>query len=292
MANIKAAQVKELRDITGVGMMDAKKALVESDGEIDGAINYLRQKGVSKASKKADRIASEGLSTIYVDGNTAIIVEVNAETDFVAKNEKFQSLVNDIAKAIVENKPATVEEAQKVKINDVTIEDTIIEATQTIGEKITLRRFQLFEKSDSEVFGDYAHMGGSISALTVLEGSGVEVARNISMHIAAINPQYATRDDVPQDARDQEHNILVEQAKSEGKPENIVEKMVEGRMNKWLAEISLVDQPYVKDQDQTVAQYLQSQNAQLKAFARFEVGEGIEKRDEDFASEVQSQINK
>lgn len=292
MANIKAAQVKELRDKTGVGMMDAKKALVESAGDMDGAIEYLREKGVSKAAKKADRIAAEGLSSIYIDGNTAVIAEINAETDFVAKNEKFQNLVNEITKGIAENKPATVDEALKSEINGVSIEDTITESTQTIGEKITLRRFELFEKSDSEVFGDYAHMGGSITALTVLEGGNVEAARNVSMHIAAINPKYATREDVPKDERDHEYNVLAEQAKSEGKPDHIIEKMVEGRMNKWLAEICLVDQPYVKDQDQTVGEYLESQNAKLKTFVRYEVGEGIEKRTEDFASEVQSQMNK
>jgi len=292
LANIKAAQVKELRDKTGVGMMDAKKALVESAGDMDGAIEYLREKGVSKAAKKADRIAAEGLSSIYIDGNTAVIAEINAETDFVAKNEKFQNLVNEITKGIAENKPATVDEALKSEINGVSIEDTITESTQTIGEKITLRRFELFEKSDSEVFGDYAHMGGSITALTVLEGGNVEAARNVSMHIAAINPKYATREDVPKDERDHEYNVLAEQAKSEGKPDHIIEKMVEGRMNKWLAEICLVDQPYVKDQDQTVGEYLESQNAKLKTFVRYEVGEGIEKRTEDFASEVQSQMNK
>jgi len=292
LANIKAAQVKELRDKTGVGMMDAKKALVESDGDIDGAVEYLREKGVSKAAKKADRIAAEGLSSIYIDGNTAVIAEINAETDFVAKNEKFQNLVNEITKGIAESKPATVDEALESKIDGVSIEDTITEATQTIGEKITLRRFELFEKSDSEVFGDYAHMGGSITALTILEGGNVEAARNVSMHIAAINPKYATRDDVPKDERDHEYDILAEQAKSEGKPDHIVEKMVEGRMNKWFAEICLVDQSYVKDQDQTVGKYLESQNAKLKTFVRYEVGEGIERRTEDFASEVQSQINK
>jgi len=292
LANIKAAQVKELRDKTGVGMMDAKKALVESAGDMDGAIEYLREKGVSKAAKKSDRIAAEGLSSIYIDGNTAVIAEINAETDFVAKNEKFQNLVNEITKGIAENKPATVDEALKSEINGVSIEDTITESTQTIGEKITLRRFELFEKSDSEVFGDYAHMGGSITALTVLEGGNVEAARNVSMHIAAINPKYATREDVPKDERDHEYNVLAEQAKSEGKPDHIIEKMVEGRMNKWLAEICLVDQPYVKDQDQTVGEYLESQNAKLKTFVRYEVGEGIEKRTEDFASEVQSQMNK
>lgn len=290
MAEIKAAQVKELRDKTGVGMMDAKKALVESNGDMDQAVDYLREKGVSKAAKKADRIAAEGLTGIEIQGNRAAIVEVNAETDFVAKNDKFLALVDDVTKAIVENNPKTIEEAQQVTINGTSIEDTITEATTTIGEKITLRRFEIIEKTDNQVFGDYLHMGGKIGVLTVVEGSDQEVARNIAMHIAAINPQYINRDEVPQEEKDHELSILKQQAKDEGKPENIVEKMVKGRLNKWLAEISLVDQPYVKDGDQTVGKYLESQNSAINAFTRFEVGEGIEKREEDFASEVQSQM--
>lgn len=292
MANIKAAQVKELRDKTGVGMMDAKKALVETDGDMEAAVDFLREKGVSKAAKKADRIAAEGLANVYAEGNVASIVEINSETDFVAKNDKFQNLVKSISKAVAENKPASVEEAQQVEIDGTSIESTITEATTTIGEKITLRRFEVLEKSDNEVFGDYEHMGGRISVLTLIEGGTVEVARDVAMHIAAINPKYVTRDDVPQEARDHELSVLTEQAKNEGKPENIVEKMVQGRLNKWLAEISLVDQPFVKDQDKTVGEYLKENNASIKTFVRYEVGEGIEKREEDFAAEVQSQLKK
>lgn len=292
LANIKAAQVKELRDKTGVGMMDAKKALVETDGDMEAAVDYLREKGVSKAAKKADRIAAEGLSNVYVNGNVAAIAEINSETDFVAKNEKFQNLVKSITKAVADNNPSSLEDAQKVEIDGQTIESTITEATTTIGEKITLRRFEVVEKSDSEVFGDYEHMGGSISVLTLLEGGSEDIARDVAMHIAAINPKYLTRDDVPQEARDHELSVLTEQAKNEGKPENIVEKMVQGRLNKWLAEISLVDQPFVKDQDKTVGQYLKENNATIKTFVRYEVGEGIEKREEDFAAEVQSQLKK
>lgn len=292
LANIKAAQVKELRDKTGVGMMDAKKALVETEGDMDAAVDYLREKGVSKAAKKADRIAAEGLANVYTEGNTAAIAEINSETDFVAKNDKFQNLVHIITKAVADNKPASVEEAQKLEINGESIESTITEATTTIGEKITFRRFGIVEKTDSEVFGDYKHMGGRISVLTVLEGNDEEVARNVAMHIAAINPKYVTREDVPQEARDHELSVLTEQAKNEGKPENIVEKMVQGRLSKWLAEISLVDQPYVKDQDKTVGEYLKENGSTIKSFIRYEVGEGIEKREEDFAAEVQSQLKK
>lgn len=293
MAKISAAQVKELRDKTGVGMMDAKKALVETDGDMDAAVDFLREKGVSKAAKKADRIAAEGLADIHVNGNTAVIAEINAETDFVAKNTQFQTLVQDITKAIATEKPADVEAANDVKMNDGTIASEITEATTTIGEKITLRRFLTVEKEDNQIFGDYKHMGGRIAVLTVLDGTeDVEIARNVAMHIAAINPRYITRDEVPQEELDHELEILKEQAKNEGKPEKIIEKMVQGRLNKWLAEISLVDQPYVKNPDVTVGQYLKENGASIKAFTRYEVGEGIEKRQENFAEEVQNQLKK
>ncbi|MEC6747417.1 translation elongation factor Ts [Marinilactibacillus sp. XAAS-LB27] len=293
MANIKAAQVKELRDKTGVGMMDAKKALVETDGDLNAAVDYLREKGVSKAAKKADRIAAEGLANVYAAGNSAAIAEINSETDFVSKNEKFQNLVKGISKSIVENNPATVEEALEVEMNGETVGAVITEATQTIGEKITLRRFARLEKTDNQVFGDYEHMGGRITVLALVEGTdNEEIARNVAMHIAAINPKYITRDEVPQETRDHELSVLSEQAKNEGKPANIVEKMVQGRLSKWLAEISLVDQPYVKDSDKTVGQYLKENGATIKSFIRYEVGEGIEKRSEDFAAEVQSQLAK
>lgn len=273
-------------------MMDAKKALVETDGDMDAAIDYLREKGMAKAAKKSDRIAAEGLTTVKVDGNTAVILEVNAETDFVAKNDKFLALVDKLANAILKAKPSTQEEAMKVDIDGKTIEETILEATTTIGEKITFRRFEVIEKEDSQVFGDYEHMGGNITVLTVVDGGNVDAARNVAMHVAALNPEFTTRDDVPQDKRDSELEILKEQAKNEGKPEHIVEKMVEGRLNKWLSEISLTDQPYVKDQDQTVEEYLATQDGKIKTFYRYEVGEGIEKKEEDFAAEVQSQIKK
>ena len=291
MVKISASQVKELREKTGVGMMDAKKALVETEGDMEQAMIHLREKGVSKAAKKADRIAAEGLSTIVVDGNVSVITEINAETDFVAKNEKFQNLVQEISTAVLENNPADLEAAMQVEIDGETIDAKITDATTTIGEKITFRRFARVEKEDTEAFGDYLHSGGRIAVLTVLEGTNdQEVARNVAMHIAAINPRYLNRDEVPQEERDQELSILKEQAKNEGKPEKIIEKMVTGRLNKWLAEISLVDQPYVKNPDLTVAQYLKENGATIKSFTRFEVGEGIEKRQENFAEEVRSQM--
>lgn len=292
MSNIKASLVKELRDKIGVGMMDAKKALVETDGDMDAAIDYLREKGMAKAAKKSDRIAAEGLTNIKVDGNTAVIVEINSETDFVSKNDTFLALVDNITTALLKHKPSSQEEALAVDVDGKTVEETITEATTTIGEKITFRRFELVEKSDNQLFGDYEHMGGRISVLSVIDGGSVDTARNVSMHVAALNPEFVTRDDVPQEKRDSELEILKEQAKNEGKPENIVEKMVQGRLNKWLADISLVDQPYVKDPDQTVEKYLDSQDAKMVTFYRYEVGEGIEKKEEDFAAEVQSQIKK
>lgn len=292
MVKIKAAQVKELRDLTGAGMMDAKKALVEAEGDMEKASDILREKGVETAAKKSGRISAEGLSHIHIEGNTAAVVEVNSETDYVAKNEQFQQLVKDIAETVAKEKPASLEAAQEVKMaNGETISAAITNAITTIGENITFRRFELVEKADNEVFGAYEHMGGNISVLSLLEGDDEEVARNVSMHIAALNPKYVTRDDVPQEVRDKELEFLTEQAKGEGKPEHIAEKIVEGRLNKWLGEIALVDQPYVRDGDITVKQYLDNNNSKIKSFTRIEVGEGIEKREEDFAEEVRSQMN-
>lgn len=292
MAQIKAAQVKELRDKVGVGMMDAKKALVAAEGDMDKAIDILREKGMATAAKKADRISAEGLTYVHVDGNTGAIVEVNSETDYVSKNEQFQTLVKDIAIAIVAHKPASVEEAKEVTLsNGETIGATITTAIQTIGENINLRRFELFEKEDSQTFGPYEHMGGRISVLTLIEGGNEDTARDVAMHIAALNPMYLNRDEVPQEVRDHELSILTEQAKNEGKPEKIIEKMVEGRLNKWLGEISLVDQPFVKDGDITVQKHLENNGATIVSFSRLEVGEGIEKRQEDFAQEVRDQLN-
>ncbi|MDN6639518.1 MAG: translation elongation factor Ts [Tetragenococcus sp.] len=290
MAKVSAKLVKELRDQTGVGMMDAKKALVEVDGDMEKATDYLREKGMAKAAKKSDRIAAEGLSSVAIAGNTAAIVEVNSETDFVSKNEKFQNLVKEIAEVVAQNKPADMEEAMALETSNGNIEQALIGATQVIGEKISFRRFEVLEKTDDAAFGTYLHMGGSIAALTVLDGTTDEsVAKNVAMHVAAINPRYISAEEIPQDELEHEKAILSEQAQSEGKPANIVEKMVEGRLNKYKAEICLVDQPYVKDPDMTVAKYVADNNASVNAFVRYEVGEGIEKREENFADEVMNQ---
>lgn len=293
MAQVTAKMVKELRDMTGVGMMDAKRALVEVDGDMDKAVDYLRENGMAKAAKKADRIAAEGLANVYVDGNTAVIAEINAETDFVAKNDKFQNLVADITAIIAKNKPETLEAALAIETADGSLNDVILNATTVIGEKITLRRFAIVEKTDADAFGAYLHKGGRIAVLTVLEGStDADAAKDISMHIAAINPKYVSRDEVSAEELEHEKKVLTEQALNEGKPANIVEKMIVGRLNKFLSEISLNDQPFVKDPDQTVSQFAASKSGVVKSFVRYAVGEGIEKRSVDFAEEVMSQVKK
>ncbi len=293
MVQVTAKLVKELRDMTGVGMMDSKRALVAVDGDIDAAVDYLRETGMAKAAKKADRIAAEGLAGVYVDGNVGSITEINSETDFVSKNEQFQKLVKDVTVAIAKGNPSTLEDAQALEAGDGTIESEVLSATTKIGEKIGLRRFSRVEKTDGDVFGAYTHMGGRIAVLAVIEGSNdEELARDIAMHIAAINPKYVSREEVSQEEIDHETKVLTEQALNEGKPANIVEKMIVGRLNKYLADICLVDQPFVKDPDISVGKYVASKGASVKSFVRFEVGEGIEKREENFAEEVMNQVNK
>ena len=290
MAKIAAKQVKELRDKTGVGMMAAKKALVATDGDMDKAIDFLREKGIAKAAKKSDRVAAEGLANVVISGNTAVIVEVNAETDFVAQNDRFQALVKRTGELLAENKPADVKAALEIKTDRGTLNDEYIDATQVIGEKITLRRFELVEKADNENFGAYLHMGGKIASLVVVEGADEATAKDVAMHVAAINPKYVNRDQVPAEELAHEREVLTEEAKNEGKPEKIIEKMVEGRLNKFLAEIALDDQEFVKDPDQTVAKFVASKGGKVKSFVRYEVGEGIEKKEDNFVEEVMSQV--
>ena len=293
MAQISAQLVKQLRDMTGVGMMDAKKALVQTEGDIDAAVDYLRENGLAKAAKKADRIAAEGITNVLVDGNVAVVLEVNAETDFVAKNDKFQALVAKLSEVILANKPADLEAALEIVTPEGKVSDVIAEATTVIGEKISLRRFEIVEKSDADAFGAYLHMGGRIGVLTVLEGStDADAAKDIAMHVAAINPKYVDRSEVSADELEHEKKVLTEQALNEGKPANIVEKMIAGRLNKFLAEISLNDQPFVKDPDTTVAKYADSKGGKVKLFHRYEVGEGLEKRVDNFVEEVMGQVKK
>lgn len=288
---VNASLIKELRDMSGAGLMDCKKALEATDGNIDKAIDYLREKGISKAAKKADRIAAEGLSTVLIDGNNACVVEVNCETDFVAKNEKFVNLVNTIAKLIVDNDVKTLQEANELKTAEGTLNDTLVNMTATIGEKISFRRFARLTKTDSQNFGSYIHMGGKISVLTLVEGANSDVAKDVSMHSAAMRPKYVRIEDVPSDEVEKETNILKEQAINEGKPADIAEKMVKGRINKFYKEICLEEQDFVKNPDETVKSYVENNNGSIVDMIRFEVGEGIEKKEENFVEEVMNQIN-
>lgn len=290
---VTAQMVKELREKTGAGMMDCKKALMETNGDMEKAIDWLREKGIAKAAKKADRIAAEGLTQIGIDGNTAVIVEINSETDFVAKNDEFKTLVNDVTNFLLAKKPNSVEAALAEQINDgQTLEAYLNDAIAKIGEKISLRRFTVVEKTGAQIFGSYLHMGGRIAVLSVIEGADQETAKDIAMHIAASKPKYIDRDSVPQDEIEREKEVLKQQALNEGKPEHIVEKMVVGRLNKFFEEICLVDQPFVKDPDQKVGKYLQSKGGKISTFVRYEVGEGIERKEENFAEEVMSQVKK
>ncbi|MFC3882545.1 translation elongation factor Ts [Bacillus songklensis] len=291
---ITAQMVKELREKTGAGMMDCKKALTETNGDMEKAIDYLREKGIAKAAKKADRIAAEGLAVIEVSGNDAVILEVNSETDFVAKNEGFVQLTKELAAHLLAHKPATVEEALEQKMdNGSTVQEHINNAIAKIGEKLSLRRFEILSKTDADAFGAYLHMGGRIAVLTVLEGTTDEAAaKDVSMHIAAINPKYVSRDQVSAEETQREREVLTQQALNEGKPENIVAKMVEGRLSKFFEDICLLDQSFVKNPDQKVRQFVESKGATVKTFVRYEVGEGIEKRQDNFAEEVMSQVKK
>ncbi len=291
MATIKASDVKVLREQTGAGMMDCKKALKETDGDFDAAVKYLREKGMSKAAKKADRIAAEGLTNVKVDGNKAVIYELNSETDFVAKNDQFKQLIEDLGTAILASDSKNLEEAKaNAKVDGKDLDTAIAEATSKIGEKLTLRRLQVVEKNDEQSFGAYVHMGGKISALTVLNGASEEAAKDVAMHVAAINPRYLKSDDISDDVIAAERETLRKEALNEGKPEHIVDKMVEGRLNKYLKEICLVNQPFVKDPDQSVENYVKQAGGDVESFVRLEVGEGVEKKSEDFADEVKSQM--
>ena len=286
-----ASLIKKLKDMTNAGLMDCKKALEENNENIDEAIKWLREKGISKAAKKQDRIAAEGLSKILVEGNKAVIIEVNCETDFVAKNEKFMAFIDRLCKTIINSDAKTLEEALALTEEDgSTINDDVINMTATIGEKISFRRFNLLEKSDSQTFGEYTHMGGKISTLTLIDGDNKEVANDVAMHLAAMNPKYVSREAVPASDIEEESKVLKEQAINEGKPEEIAEKMVAGRINKFYKDIVIVEQEFVKNPDVTVGTYLSNNNCKLVDMIRYEVGEGIEKRKDDFVNEVMEQM--
>ena len=288
---ITANMVKELRESTGAGMLDCKKALTETKGNMEEAINWLREKGISKAAKKQARIAAEGLAKTIVEGNKAVIVEVNSETDFVAKNPEFTGLVETIAKAILNSNVKTVEEAMKLEVEGNTIENIIVNKTATIGEKLSFRRFELIEKEDNQVFGTYSHMGGKIVTLTILEGKDEEVAKDIAMQIAAMRPLYLDKESVPTERVEKEREILTEQAENEGLDQNKLPMIVNGRLGKFFEEVCLLDQGFVKENKMKVSKYVESKNMKVLSFVRYEVGEGMEKREENFADEVAKQIN-
>ena len=286
-----AQDVKNLREKTGAGMLDCKKALDETKGNIEEAINWLREKGISKAAKKAERIAAEGLSEAVSNDANAVIVEVNCETDFVARNEEFKTLINTIANTLLNNDVNTMEEANKLVVDNETIEEKVVAFTAKIGEKISFRRFEKLTKTESQEFGIYSHMGGKITSVVVLEGKNPEVAKDIAMHVAAMNPSYLTSNDIPEDVLNKEREIIKEQSMNEGKPAEIAEKMVEGRIRKFFKEVCLVEQEFIKDSSLSVGNYAKNNNCSIVKMVRYEVGEGIEKRNDDFAAEVMNQIN-
>ena len=288
---ITANMVKELREATGAGMLDCKKALTETNGNMEEAVTWLREKGISKAAKKQTRIAAEGLAKAKVEGNKAVIVEVNSETDFVAKNPEFTGLVDLIANAILSSNVKTVEEVMKLEVEGNTIENIIIDKTATIGEKLSFRRFELVEKEDNQVFGTYSHMGGKIVTLAVLEGTDEEVAKDVAMQIAAMRPLYLDKDSVPTERVEKEREILTEQAENEGLDANKLPMIVNGRLNKFYEEVCLLDQGFVKENKMKVSKYVESKNMKVLSFVRYEVGEGMEKREENFADEVAKQMN-
>ena len=287
---ISASMVKDLREKTGAGMMDCKKALVESNGDMDAAIDYLREKGIAKAAKKTERIAAEGLSNIYVNGNDAVVVEINSETDFVAKNAEFKELLDKIGNAILNSDAKNMEEALNIKVGSDTINDLIVNATAKIGEKISLRRFEKVTKKDSEVFGTYLHMGGKISSLTVIDGNSEDVARDVAMQAAAMRPLYVNVESVPEEDLEHEKSVIREQVINEGKKPEFADKIVEGRLRKFYEETVLEEQAFIKDGELTVKAYLEKNNSKLVRLVKYEVGEGMEKRNDDFAAEVMNQI--
>ena len=270
--------------------MNYKKALVETNGDMEKAIDYLREKGISKAAKKAERIAAEGLSNIYIKGNDAVVVELNSETDFVAKNAEFKELLDKIGNTVLENNVTSMEEALNTKCGDETINDLIVNATAKIGEKISLRRFEKVTKTDSQVFGSYLHMGGKISSLTIIEGGNEEVARDVAMQAAAMRPQYINIESVPAEDLEREKAVIKEQVINEGKKPEFADKIVEGRIRKFYEETVLEEQAFIKDSGLTVKAYLENNKATLVKLVKYEVGEGMEKRNDDFAAEVMSQI--
>jgi elongation factor Ts len=287
---VTASMVKELRETTGAGMMDCKKALSECNGSMEAAVDWLREKGFAKATKKGSRIAAEGLANIYIDKNKAIIIEVNSETDFVSKNDEFKEMIDNIGKTLLNSDAKTLESALEVKFEDGTINDLIVAKTAKIGEKLSLRRFEILTKNDDESFGAYLHMGGKIASLALVKNASEEVAKDVAMQSAAMKAQYLNIEDVPTDVVEKERNVLKEQAIEEGKPADIAEKMVEGRIKKFYKEICLAEQAFIKDGDISVRTYVTNNGGEIVNCIRYEVGEGMEKRNDNFAEEVMNQV--
>ena len=290
---ITASLVKELREKSGAGMLDCKKALEENNGNIEAAMDYLRKKGIAKAAKKSDRIASEGTSAVLVKGNDAVIVEINSETDFVAKNDEFKSLVEKIMETLISNDVETVDEALNLNCDGETINDLIINKTATIGEKLSLRRFKKITKKENESFGSYIHMGGKISVLTLISDASEEIAKDVAMHAAAMRPLYVRSSEVPSEVLEREKAIMREQLLNENKPEEKIEGILVGKINKFYEEVCLENQIYVKAENkETVSKFVQNNGGKIVDMIRYEVGEGMEKKEENFAEEVAAQLNK
>lgn len=296
MANITASMVKELREKTSAGMLDCKKALTATDGNMEEAVTWLRERGIAKAVKKEGAIAAEGLCSYAISGNKCVVFELNSQTDFVAQNAKFIALLEQVGSIIVNSNAENTEEALAVSADGKNLETIILEASGVIGEKISLRRVSVITKTDSEVFGAYKHMGGRIVTVTVLEGGSNETAKDVAMHVAALNPKYVSKEDIPAEVIAKEREVILAAALNENassakpKPEQIVaEKIVPGRLDKNLKEICLLSQTFVKNPDQSVEAYVKGAKASVKTFVRLEVGEGIEKQVNDFAAEVAAQ---
>ena len=289
----KASDVKDLREKTGAGMMDCKKALQECEGNMEKAIDWLREKGIAKAAKKESRIAAEGLCQIKAEGNVAVMVEVNSETDFVAKNPEFTGFVDYLVDMIINNDVNTIEDVTALEDGGETVGDKLVALTAKIGEKLSFRRFEKVTKADDEVFGTYKHLGGKIGTIIVLKGGTEEVAKDVAMQAAAMNPIALVREDVPADVVEKEKHFITEEVKktAEGKPEAVIEKMVVGKLEKFYKEVVLTEQAFIKENKISIAQYVKDNNAEVLSMVRFAVGEGIEKRQENFADEVMSQIN-
>ncbi len=287
--SITAQMVKELRERTGAGILDSKKALEATNGDIEKAIEHLQENGVAKAAKKAGRIAAEGLVTTASNEKGSVMVEINSETDFVAKNAQFQELVKKISSALLTASFSNSEEAAKVNVDGKTIEELCVEATATIGEKISFRRAIKIEKNNDQFIGAYTHSNGQIAALVTIQGGNEEAAKNVAMHVTAMNPEFLDAEAMPKEVVAKYKAEIMEELSSMDKPEAILEKMAEGKLRKILSDLTLVDQEFVMEK-MPVSKYLSSQNAKAISMIRYQVGEGIEKKEEDFASEVAAQM--